>query len=119
MSVDSTLVEDLQHISGCFNHKSAQILHVNASIFILEIKSAAVFLGQKVTNLLVVDLEVGAADKILAVLLAFNLFENVLEGSWHDTLELGVLDQTTDRKCLASARLTVGEDGSVITLNDV
>ena len=48
-----------------------------------------------------------------------DLLENVLEGTGHDTFLDGVSMNTSNGMGLTSTCLSIGEDCSIITLNDV
>ena len=51
--------------------------------------------------------------------ITLNLLEDVVEGSWHDTFLDGVVGDTSDSECFTCTGLTVGEDGSIVTSDDV
>ena len=74
---------------------------------------------EQVTNLLVVDFEVGNTDKILLLRVRLDLLEDIFEGAWHDTLLLGIVWHTRDRECLSSTCLSVGEDSTVVALDNI
>ena len=74
---------------------------------------------EQVTNLLVVDFEVGNTDKILLLRVRLDLLEDIFEGAWHDTLLLWIVRYTRDRERLSGTCLSVGEDSTVVALNDI
>ena len=48
-----------------------------------------------------------------------DLLEDVLEGTWHDTLVYGVVGDTSNREGLSSTSLTVSKNGTIVTLDDI
>ena len=74
---------------------------------------------EQVTNLLVVDFEVGNTDKILLLRVRLDLLEDIFEGAWHDTLLLVSVRHTCDRERFSGTCLSVGEDSTVVALNDI
>ena len=116
--VDVTFVEDLHHVLGLFDHERRQILHVDACVFVAQIKLGTL-LVQQVNDLLVVNFEVRHANQVLLNTVALNLLEDVIEGTRHETSIDGVVGDTSDREGLACTGLTICKNGTIVTLDDV
>ena len=59
---------------------STTYLHIDSSVwFLSQLKSAGVVFAEKISNLLLVDLEVRHSYQILLVLCPLNVSENVLK----------------------------------------
>lgn len=74
---------------------------------------------KQVANLFIVDFEVGNTDEILSLSVRLDLLEDIIEGSWHDTLVDRVIRHTSDGERLSSSSLSIRKDRSVIALNDI
>ena len=74
---------------------------------------------KQVANLFIVDFKVGNTDEILSLSVRLDLLEDIIEGSWHDTLVDRVIRHTSDSERLSSTSLSIRKDCSVIALNDI
>ena len=118
VAVDIALHEDLHHVLRLLNHKSGQILDVDAGVLIPQFEPGRLFIEQ-VANLLIVNLKVARTHQILLLRVRLDLGEDVLERPRHDTLIGSILSHARDRECLACSCLSVGENRAIIALDDV
>ena len=118
VAVDIALHEDLHHVLWLLNHKSGQILDVDAGVLIPQFEPGRLFIEQ-VANLLIVNLKVARTHQILLLRVRLDLGEDVLERPRHDTLIGSILSHARDRECLARSCLSVGKNRAIIALDDV
>mmetsp|Transcript_49217 Transcript_49217/g.111493 ORF Transcript_49217/g.111493 Transcript_49217/m.111493 type:complete len:244 (-) Transcript_49217:168-899(-) len=64
-AVDQAPLQDLVHVLDALDDKGLEVLDVNAVLPILEVATLLRVLGEEVPDLLVVDLQVGAAHQVL------------------------------------------------------
>lgn len=60
-----------------------------------------------------VDLQIACSDQVLLIGGLGNVTEDVIDGVWNDTAQLGIFANAFHGKRFTSAGLAVGEDGSV------
>jgi hypothetical protein len=86
----------------------------------MQIKSIPWVFGQKISNLLIVDLKIACSNEELSLLrVAFNSFEHIFERTRHDSFLDGVILLTSHCMSLTSSSLAVSKDGSIVTLKHV
>mmetsp|Transcript_107543 Transcript_107543/g.347030 ORF Transcript_107543/g.347030 Transcript_107543/m.347030 type:complete len:333 (-) Transcript_107543:27-1025(-) len=113
-------LQDLVHLLDALHHEARKVLHVDAICAVFQLAPLLWILGQEVADLLVVDLQVGAPDKVLCPLRhGVDLREDMSKGPWQKAL---LLDRRVGRPChgvgLAGARLPIGENGAVEAIHD-
>ena len=102
---------DLVHVLG---HERGQVLDVDAPIgALLELVALRLVFGEQVAYVLLVDLEILGAHKILLIGAARYVREYVVERVGYDAAQVLVRAHALHGERLAGARLTVGEYGAV------
>ena len=62
MPVEITLIEHIHQILRSLHHKSGEIFHIHSSVLVFQLKLFLAVFEEKITNLLIVDFEIGCAD---------------------------------------------------------
>jgi hypothetical protein len=120
MAIQVSLLENLHHVVWGLNDEGRQVFDIDTSVLVFELKAlSTTFLVEQILNLFIVDLEVGSAHKVLLLAVTLDLLEYVLEGAWQNSFFGFVLQDSCDRESLASTCLTVGENRSVVSLDNV
>ncbi len=83
-----------------------------------EFEFLLVVVTEQISDLLVVDLEVGRVHEVLHVLAGVDGLEDVLEGARDDSSLRRRIGDALHRERLAAARLAVREHGPVVAFQD-
>mmetsp|Transcript_22823 Transcript_22823/g.28284 ORF Transcript_22823/g.28284 Transcript_22823/m.28284 type:complete len:240 (-) Transcript_22823:7-726(-) len=118
MAVHVTLQEHLHHVFGLLDDERGQVLHVHTRVLVSEVQTGALFV-QQVANILIVDFQIRHSHQVLLLCVTLNLGEDIFEGARHDTLVLVILGHTGDGEGLAGTSLAIGEDSSIVALDDI
>lgn len=87
VSIYVSILEHLHHIGRVLNHESRKVFYIDSSVFIFKLKpSTLTLLGVQVSDLFVINFQVGAANEIFTLFLHLNLFEDILKSARHDSL---------------------------------
>lgn len=116
----TTLFEHLEHVLRGFHDVGGQVFDVDASVLVFKFKFLTwVLLVHQVADLLIVNFQVRNAHQELTHRFCLDKSKNVLESTRHQTLQLWVLRHARDCESLASASLTISENGAIVALNDI
>lgn len=116
MSIHIACLEYVHHIVRVFDHECGQIFNIHTSVFITQFKiGLAGFLGKKILDLFIVDLQVWYSDQELPLRVSVNLSKDAFKRSRHDSLLCWVLWHTSNGMCFSCTCLPISEDGSIVT----
>ena len=111
-------IVDLLYTLDC---EIGKITNIHAWVWLfMKVKSIPWIFWEKISNLLIVNLEITRSNKELRLLwVSLDSLKHIFEGPWHDSFLNWVVLLSSHSMGLTSSCLTIGKDGSIVAFEDV
>mmetsp|Transcript_19890 Transcript_19890/g.46592 ORF Transcript_19890/g.46592 Transcript_19890/m.46592 type:complete len:217 (+) Transcript_19890:1827-2477(+) len=112
-------LHDLLEVGGALHDHVRQVFHEHTSLWmVFQLELLLRIFREQISDLFIVDFQVGCTDQELLVLAAIHIPKDVRKSPRNDPMQLFRLGRPDHRVGLASASLPVGKDGTIVTIHD-